>query len=634
MRCLLLGDDGSDFGRVLDSCAETARMTFDEALRAELSPFDCFCVFGGGKPPDLRLRVKLEAAWKTEGKRIFAEAVRSFGPVYCDGPADTTTKRLFSPLPAEAGGIPGLAPGALLDDGANRALRPWFTVPGMRPLLLYGERLPYHRALPSDAIPAEGDPGLYTVGENLMMCSFELHDFRRARFVPSKNWDTLISFIAAWLTGARPAALPAPTVRFGVSADLHDDAAFDRCRKEAVARGMDWLRRNLVDGGSGGIREGLRHNISPEGVQTPALTVRTDCTGEAAGAFRFYGALTGDREALSIADALADVVFGPMTVTGGPFDGMLRWTDEGWEVCYQDDAARAVLPALYECYYLKKTDRLPAVCRALDFLVRTTAKDGCRAARTDAPFLDAAGLASLREAKHGLPSAHYNAYYHASLLLAYLCGGNETYLATARRGLETLMSLYPDTRREQSETEETCRLILPLALLYKATGEEAHRAMLYRVTGDLARLRHPKGGYREWDTGYKAACARTAAGECSLLTENGDPVADLLYSVNWLPVGFATAWRVTGDAYFYGLWRDIAAFCISSQMHADDPAQDGAWCRAFDLELGEACGCPHDAGWGPLCSESGWTDAEILMGLMLPDIFAMEDLEKNTGRAK
>ena len=166
---------------------------------------------------------------------------------------------------------------------------------------------------------------------------------------------------------------------------------------------------------------------------------------------------------------------------------------------------------------------------------------------------------------------------------------------------------------------------------YKATGEEAHRAMLYRVTADLARLRHPNGGYRESDTGYKAACARTAAGECSLLTENGDPVADLLYSVNWLPIGFATAWRATGDAYFYGLWRDIAAFCIASQMHADAPAQDGAWCRAFDLELGEACGCPHDAGWGPLCSESGWTDAEILMGLMLPDIFAMKDLEKTQG---
>ena len=44
--------------------------------------------------------------------------------------------------------------------------------------------------------------------------------------------------------------------------------------------------------------------------------------------------------------------------------------------------------------------------------------------------------------------------------------------------------------------------------------------------------------------------------------------------------------------------------------------------RAFDMELGEAYGCPHDVGWAVLCSESGWTDAEILMGLMMPDILA------------
>ena len=47
---------------------------------------------------------------------------------------------------------------------------------------------------------------------------------------------------------------------------------------------------------------------------------------------------------------------------------------------------------------------------------------------------------------------------------------------------------------------------------------------------------------------------------------------------------------------------------------------DGLWCRAFDMDLGEVYGCPHDVGWAPHCSETGWTDAEILMGLMLPDV--------------
>ena len=106
------------------------------------------------------------------------------------------------------------------------------------------------------------------------------------------------------------------------------------------------------------------------------------------------------------------------------------------------------------------------------------------------------------------------------------------------------------------------------------------------------------------------------------MTENGDPVADLLYSTNWLPVGFAVAYHVTGDKKFQTLWRDVAAFCLKSQIHSNDPKTDGSWCRAFDMELGEAYGCPHDVGWAVLCSESGWTDAEILMGLMMPDILA------------
>ena len=619
----MIGDRGSDFGAVLESCgAQITRMSFAEALGADLSRFDAFCVFFGGGTADPRLRVRLEEQYETAGKRVFAEAAESFGPVYCAGPADTTTRRLVNLYSEEEGGVPGLVPGELLDDCANRMLRPWQSVPGMRPLLMYGDHIVAHRVWNADreTMMKSGEPGLWTIGENLMMSSFELHDFARARFAPTAAWRRLIAFIAEWLTGIRPSVFPAPPVRFGTGAELSDDAVFERCGREGIDRGVKWLRQYLVDGGRGGIREGLRHNISPDGEQLPANAIRTDCTGETAGAFRFYAELNRSQEDARTADDLRSMVFGPMMIKGGLFDGMLRWTDSGWGVCYQDDAARAVLPALYECLYLNRRDRFPDVCRALDFLVKTTAADGCRNPRTDAPFLDEEKIRELAAAEHGCPSAHYNAYYHAALLAAYLCGGKEIYLDVGRRGLETIMALYPETRREQSETEEMCRLILPLALLYRATGEERHREMLYRVADDLTRRRHPSGAILEWDTGYKASCARTASGECSVLTENGDPVADLLYSVNWLPLGFATAYHVTGDRRFYGLWREVCSFCLNAQARSEDPKTDGCWFRAFDPEMNEPYGCPHDAGWGPLSSESGWTNAEILMGLMLPDI--------------
>ena len=177
------------------------------------------------------------------------------------------------------------------------------------------------------------------------------------------------------------------------------------------------------------------------------------------------------------------------------------------------------------------------------------------------------------------------------------------------------MSAYPDTRRETSETEEYCRLVFPLSVLYLVSREKEHYEWLCRVTGDLQKFRHPSGGYAEWDTGYKAGCSRNHNGECALLADNGDPVADLLYSNNWLPLGFAFAYLATKEQKFYNLWCDSASFIASAQMHSDIPHLDGAWARAFDMDTRENCGMPHDKGWGPHCIESGWTVGEILMGL-------------------
>lgn len=622
MRCLLLSNCESDFSDVLESCGvQITRISMEDAAKEELSIYDAYAVLACGKVLDPHLRVRLEEE-SAKGKRLFTEGLNSWGDIYSEEIDDTTRRRLVVASDTDAGGIPGLDTGDLLDDGSNRMMRPWYDVPGQKPLLVYRDHIVAHSKW--DADPEEilegSDPALWMLGDNVMMCAFELHNFNRARFAPQESWRCLISFIAKWLTGNEPTWWPEPVVQFDFRKDFSDDTIFDLRRKDAVKRGICWLRRNLVDKGHGGIREGLRHNITPDGEQSSADTVRTDCSGEAASAFRFYGSLYGDEDCLQIAERLSQFVFGPMMVRNGLLDGMLRWTDTAWRVCYQDDAARALLPELYNCLYLGNTDRFPDICRALDFLVKTTAKDGCRVMRTDALDLTEDSIRTLSETEHGLPSAHYNAYYHAALLLAYKHGGNSVYLDVGRHGLETIMSYYPDTQREQSETEELCRLILPLSLLYDITKEGKHKEMLYRVTDDLVKHRHPSGGYLEWDTGYQAKFSRESSGECSLLTHNGDPVADLLYSTNWLPVAFAVAHHVTGDKRFYDLWRDVATFCLKTQVQSKDPKTDGSWCRAFDMELGEVYACPHDVGWAAKCSESGWTNAEILMGLMMPDI--------------
>ena len=625
-RCLVIAEQPSDFTAVLASCgAEVFLMTQKEALAVDLSAYDAYCVLACGAVLDVRLRVRLEEEI-AKGKRLFTEALNSWDGIYSAEPADTTRARLVVAVDGEDG-IEGLVLGDLLDDQSNRMMQPWYAVPGLKPILVYHDHIIAHRHWNADQeeIQKNSRLGLFTIGETVMMCTFELHNFNRARFAPHRSWNHLIRYIARWITGTYPTFLPEPTVTHRTDAVDTDDAAFEAARKTAVEHSIRWLEQFLVEDGCAGIREGMRHNIDPDGKQAAADTVRTDCCGEAAGAFRFYAALTGNDVYRTFADNLDGFVLGPMQVRGGLFDGMLRWTDTAWQVCYQDDAARALLPMLYDCLFFDRRERFDDICRALDFLVKTTAKDGCRAARTDAPNLTEDSMRALREAEVGFPSAHYNAYYHAALLFAYRIGGNRIYLDVARRGLETMMRCYPDTRREQSETEELCRLILPLAALYDCTHDEAHLAMLHRVTDDLITHKHPIGGFCEWDTGYKAACSRESRGECSLLTENGDPIADLLYSTNWLPIGFAYAYHVTGDTKFHDLWHDTAVFCIRAQNVSDDPLADGCWCRAFDMELGEVFGCPHDVGWAACCSESGWTDAEILMGLMMPEILEKVD---------
>ena len=179
------------------------------------------------------------------------------------------------------------------------------------------------------------------------------------------------------------------------------------------------------------------------------------------------------------------------------------------------------------------------------------------------------------------------------------------------------MQVYPFTAREHSETQELCRLILPLALLYYVTGQEMHRQWLYRVTKDLQRMRCDCGAYREWDTGYTAVCADVKDGESAVFANNGDPVCDMLYSVNWLPQAYIVAYYVTGDTWFKELWESIVRYFASVQIKSADPQIDGAWSRAIDIAGMEVYGVTNDVGWSPWSVESGWTMAEVTSGMLL-----------------
>lgn len=192
IECLVLSDGESDLTDVLAGCGvKLTRMKLEDGVNTDLSAFDSYVIIADGKVLDPCLRVRLENE-NAKGKRIFTEALNSWDGIYSAAPANTTRSRLVVAVSGESG-IPGLEPGDLLDDQSNRMMQPWYAVPGMKVLLAYRDHVIAHRhwdATP-DEILSNSRPGLWTIGDNVMMCSFELRNFNRARFSPRRSWQQL-----------------------------------------------------------------------------------------------------------------------------------------------------------------------------------------------------------------------------------------------------------------------------------------------------------------------------------------------------------------------------------------------------------------------------------------------------------
>lgn len=583
----------------------------------------CFAVaiIGGTQEKPLVLhpaeRVEVEAHI-AKGAKVLSEYCESIGNLYCAPPASTRFERIV--YCGEPGMIEGIDAGDMLDEQCNTRIAPYmeFGCSHKRPLFQY-VNVPAHRRMEvADELPGrEADRAIwFDEPETLLVCGFRLANFSKSRFAPLKKWRSLVQYMLEWLC-EEPVSLD------GLRESYHTgrSGSFEAALAASVHAAMSWFEgsETLLSGGKRGVCEGMGTEIYPDGRQKKVGTIRSDCMGETAFAYAMYYLLTKDGKYLDISDHLLKGCFDWFVLRDddSPLDGMMRWTDTGWGVCYQDDAARVIIPQLLKNLYLGKTEHLELCCKTLDFLLRTTGTDGTRVFRTDNVYMTPEGMEALVSRPGKLPSAHYNGFYMAALLLAYRVTGNEAYRAAGVKGMETIMAHYPSTTREQSQTQELCRLILPLSWLYWVTGDWRHKDWLYRVSRDLQQFRHPSGAYLEWDEGYSASMYGTKPGEeSSLLTQNGDPVVDLLYSLNWLPHAFMQAYFVTRDDYFKQMWKQISQFLVSVQIHSDNKQIDGGWTRAFDVELMEVYGYPGDGGWGPWAIESGWTVAEIAAGFI------------------
>lgn len=616
---LVITNNESDFLSLLSKhCKITVRSTNDPIVDGE---YDAMCILGGAEGAALSMSAPLHnfvELMHEEGKPIFFEFVSAIMLTRTKGNLNTARQRMVYRSAGLA--CDELTDGDLFDGQNNDCIKYGNLLEASRPILTYQEHVCAHSNIEmTEQEHKEGTYALWWYDDKTLISSIRLSNFHRARFAPRKRWQSLISAIVSFLAGERiDVEFDTPIYTY---CECKINSASDA--EETVRRGIAWIERSetLNDGGHGGAKEGFSNRIAARtGLHSRNRNVRADCTNEIAGALMFDAMINKNERSRKTAEALFGFTFDNFQIKNGANKGMLRWSEAGWYDCYQDDVARAIIPPLLCQFFGEEVPHFEEIKDALDYLVATTARNGIRVSCTQIHKMTSEYIERITGESVSEPCAHFNAFYHAALLLAYKACADAKYLDYATRGLTTLMSVYPETRRETSETEEYCRLIFPLSVLYYVTGEKEHYDWLCRVCDDLQKFRHPSGGYAEWDTGYKAGCSRNHDGECALLADNGDPVADLLYSNNWLPLAFAFAYFATKEQRFYDLWCGTASFIASAQMHSDTPHLDGAWARAFDMDTRENCGMPHDKGWGPHCIESGWTVGEILMGLQFMHI--------------
>lgn len=593
-----------------------------------------------------------------KGKRVFAEYCKSIHNVCFSDSLSTRYERpvAFMDFP-EA----GLEKGDILDEQSNNRLKVFIQSSKGRPLLQYISNPAgfYKTEMDFDKARSNAANALWFEHDHLLVCSFRMVNFIKAKFAPRHKWKKLIRFILQWVTGQSiDMSLAEPLYDSAYCFEENTEPFKEKCL-EAVNKVFDWFENNdMYDkrhGGYNSVREGLGPAVYADGTHKREVTVRLDNTGEMSLAWLMRYLMTKDPKSLEISDSLTEFILELQVKEEGPYYGMVRnGTFTWWNICYQDDSARGfLLPKLFEMLYTGSRKYETPVRECLDFLVRTTGKDGLRVPCTYCTSPDSnetfgrgyrqyeedgilryaldgkpiKDITLMPERDGSTPSGHYNGWYLAALFLAYKVLGDEKYLNTALKGMDRIMAVYPFTSREHSETQELCRLILPCAMQYFATGAQEHKEFLYRVTKDLQRFKHESGAYLEWDTGYTARRGRTVGTECSVLSNNGDPVTDHLYSLNWLPVGFIQSYFVTKDPCFLKLWEDITRYFLKAQLRSDDKTLDGAWARAFDVNLKEVYGVPNDIGWAPWAVETGWTLGEIIIGIQ-QGLLADELIEK------
>lgn len=542
------------------------------------------------------------------------------------------------------------------------------------PLLAVGKVAGFDRAV--YGLDADAGAILFELdGGELIVSTTKLSQFIRARYAPKQAMQSIWAFILNRLEDGKTSLRKPDWVPDVRSTYTRDEKLPENAVRLAVQRGIDWHMNakmllseqgweeykrlwNLNDSnmhttvptvnsaapqptaevgdGKYGLLEGIVSEVRADGSQPTRWWLRSDSNGESSLAFALRWAMDGDQKSKEIAGNLLDwLYFNSGLFQSDPSKanhGLLLWAPGNAQALYQDNDIKAILGCMGTSGILR-TDRWNDVLvRNILGNFRTTGTNGFRGWRLENPDLLREGWQSYWKRNTIQLQPHYEAWTWSSYLWLYDKTGWEPLFEKTVKGIKMMMDAYPDGWRwTNGIQQERGRMLLPLAWLIRVDDRPEYRAWLKQIVNDIEKSQDETGAIREelgaLDHGDMVPPVSNKAygtGEAPLIQENGDHVADLLYTCNFIFLGLHEAYAATGDLQYKRIADKLADFLIRIQVKSERHRNlDGGWFRAFDYHQWEYWGSNADAGWGAWSIEVGWTQAWI------STVLAMRELNKN-----
>ncbi len=515
----------------------------------------------------------------------------------------------------------------------------------------------------------------------ILVSTTKLSQFVTGRYAPKDALQAVWRMVFDWLQpGAKPIRLEwTPTVRptYGPSEPLPPNAA-----RQAIIRGIDWhTNANMLIGeswkdkydlfrsdgtvdpthpkgpapdpswsagdGEYGLLEGVQSTIAYDGSQEVRWWRRSDSIGESAIAFALRSKIDGDVRSNRVATNLLDWLYFKSGFYHHDREsadfGLIRWAADTGRL-YGDNDIKIILSCIGTAA-LQQDDRWDKVL--LQNILANYRTSGTHLFRGNVLLDD---RLRNRGWKHywNKPTIsyapHYEAWLWASYLWLYDKTGYEPLLERTRSAIRMMMEAYPKRWRwTNGIQQERGRMLLTLAWLIRVDGRPEHREWLKQMATDMLRCQVASGAIREelgppGNGGYGAPKSNAEYGtsESPIIQENGDPVADMLYTCNFAFLGLHEAYAATGDKQYREMADRLAEFLIRIQVRSEThPELNGGWFRTFDYERWDYWGSNADGGWGAWSMEVGWTQGWISTVLSMRELdLNLWDLTKDSKIAR